>query len=112
MPIYEYQCGSCGKVNEVMQKIGAEAPESCDKCAKGPLTKLLSKTGFILKGTGWYETDFKGSGSGAKPAASSPPKSDSGPTDAPAALTETAKTETKSEAKPAAGCATSCGHKH
>lgn len=108
MPIYEYKCGSCGKVNEVMQKIGADAPDACDACAKGPLTKLLSKTGFVLKGTGWYETDFKGS----KPAAATPSKSDGGSESKPAADTTTTKTETITETKPASGCATGCGHNH
>ncbi len=62
MPIYEYQCQACGGVNEVMQKFDAAAPDECEKCHKGPLTKLISKTAFVLKGNGWYVTDFRGGG--------------------------------------------------
>ena len=59
MPIYEYQCADCGAVFEVMQKISAPAPDNCPECSGANLKKLISKVGFQLKGTGWYETDFK-----------------------------------------------------
>ena len=59
MPIYEYQCADCGAVFEVMQRISAPAPDKCPECTGGNLKKLISKVGFQLKGTGWYETDFK-----------------------------------------------------
>lgn len=59
MPIYEYQCADCGAVFEVMQRISAPAPEKCPECSGINLKKLISKVGFQLKGTGWYETDFK-----------------------------------------------------
>jgi len=59
MPIYEYQCASCGYQLEAMQKI-ADAPLSeCPSCHTNGLTKLVSATSFQLKGTGWYVTDFK-----------------------------------------------------
>lgn len=61
VPIYEYRCQSCGSVKEMMQKISDPAPDSCPSCAQGPMIKLMSKTGFILKGTGWYVTDFRDS---------------------------------------------------
>ena len=59
MPIYEYQCADCGAVFEVMQRISAPAPDKCPECSGTNLKKLISKVGFQLKGTGWYETDFK-----------------------------------------------------
>ena len=59
MPIYEYQCADCGAVFEVMQRISAPAPDKCLECSGTHLKKLISKVGFQLKGTGWYETDFK-----------------------------------------------------
>lgn len=59
MPIYEYQCADCGAVFEVMQRISAPAPDQCPECSGANLKKLISKVGFQLKGTGWYETDFK-----------------------------------------------------
>ncbi len=117
MPIYEYQCKSCGKVNEVMQKIGADAPSACNECSSGPLTKLLSKSGFILKGSGWYVTDFKGGSTGSKAGGvpSTPAKDGESGTSTPS--TSESKTETKTETKTespssAGGCATGCGHNH
>ena len=60
MPIYEYQCQSCGKRMEKLQKINDAALTQCPECGKETLTKLISAAGFRLKGAGWYETDFKG----------------------------------------------------
>jgi putative FmdB family regulatory protein len=59
LPIYEYECQACGTVAEVMQKVDAPAPDACEKCAKGPLVKLMSRTAYVLKGSGWYVTDFR-----------------------------------------------------
>jgi len=59
MPIYEYECGSCGHRLEAMQKL-ADAPlTDCPDCNKPSLNKLISAVGFRLSGGGWYETDFK-----------------------------------------------------
>ena len=63
MPIYEYECKACGGVQELMQKMDEPPPPHCAKCACGPLVKLMSRTGFILKGGGWYVTDFRGGSS-------------------------------------------------
>ena len=59
MPIYEYRCESCGHEFEKMQKL-ADAPlTDCPACGRPTLKKLISAAGFRLKGSGWYETDFK-----------------------------------------------------
>jgi putative FmdB family regulatory protein len=60
MPIYEYRCESCGHDMEVLQKMSDEPLTVCPECGRPALKKLISAGGFILKGTGWYETDFKG----------------------------------------------------
>ncbi|KEQ16707.1 FmdB family zinc ribbon protein [Endozoicomonas numazuensis] len=60
MPIYEYQCGSCGDVQEVIQKFSDAPLTDCGACGEHELKKLLSAPAFRLKGGGWYETDFKG----------------------------------------------------
>lgn len=60
MPIYEYQCQSCGEVTEAIQKISEPALSDCPQCGKAELKKRLSAPSFRLKGGGWYETDFKG----------------------------------------------------
>jgi putative FmdB family regulatory protein len=57
MPIYEYRCRACGKDLEVMQKITEDPLTGCPYCG-GELQRLISNTGFILKGTGWYVTDY------------------------------------------------------
>jgi putative FmdB family regulatory protein len=59
MPIYEYQCNSCGHEHEALQKLGAEPLLVCPACNASELKKKISAAGFRLKGGGWYETDFK-----------------------------------------------------
>lgn len=58
MPIYEYQCESCGKYFEIFQKISDPPLTECKFC-KGRLNKLISNCSFHLKGNGWYVTDYK-----------------------------------------------------
>jgi len=67
MPIYEYRCESCGHDLEVLQKMSDDPLTVCPECGKPALKKLMSAGGFILKGTGWYETDFKGDKNKNKP---------------------------------------------
>ena len=59
MPIYEYQCQSCGHQFDVIQKVSDEKLTICPKCNEKKLKNLLPLAGFKLKGIGWYETDFK-----------------------------------------------------
>jgi putative FmdB family regulatory protein len=59
MPIYEYQCGQCGKIQEAIQKFSDKPLTQCQYCS-GKLTKLISHSTFHLKGTGWYVTDYAG----------------------------------------------------
>ena len=59
MPFYEYQCGACGKTHEAMQKVSDPPLRKCPACGKSRLRKLMSAPIFRLKGSGWYETDFK-----------------------------------------------------
>lgn len=59
MPIYEYQCDDCDHKLEALQKMSDEPLEECPTCGKPSLRKLVSAAAFRLKGSGWYETDFK-----------------------------------------------------
>ena len=59
MPIYEYQCKSCSKSFEQIQKISDDPLTDCPECGQAALVKLVSAAAFRLKGQGWYETDFK-----------------------------------------------------
>ena len=57
MPIYEYQCEECENTFEMIRKITAEPLKECPECG-GPVNKLVSSTSFILKGGGWYATEY------------------------------------------------------
>lgn len=106
MPIYEYRCDACGHEHEAIRKFSDAPLTTCPACGKDTLVKKVSAAGFQLKGSGWYQTDFRG---GAKPAAAPAVKSDAataeaksggddkGATSAPvtAADTSAPKAETK-----------------
>ena len=67
MPIYEYECSKCGRIDEVLQKFSDKPINRCKHCS-GKLNKLISHSSFHLKGTGWYITDYANkSQSPAKP---------------------------------------------
>ena len=57
MPIYEYECLQCGKNLEIIQKFSDEPLSVCPEC-HGTLKKCISNTSFVLKGSGWYVTDY------------------------------------------------------
>ena len=62
MPIYEYQCKGCQHELEIIQKMSEEALIDCPNCYEPQLSKKISAVAFRLKGSGWYETDFKTEG--------------------------------------------------
>lgn len=57
MPLYEYKCASCGDVFEVLQKFSDEPVSSHENCG-GAVERLISRSAFQLKGSGWYATDY------------------------------------------------------
>jgi putative FmdB family regulatory protein len=57
VPTYEYECPQCPRIFEVRQRITEPKLEVCDRCG-GPIHRLLSAAPFILKGGGWYVTDY------------------------------------------------------
>jgi len=59
MPIYEYRCDACGHELEAFQKLSEDPLKTCPACSEDRLIKKISAAGFRLKGSGWYETDFK-----------------------------------------------------
>ncbi len=93
MPIYEYKCDKCGVI-EVMQRITEDPLKKCPNC-EGKVERIMSHTSFVLKGTGWYATDYAN-----KP--KTEPASESAPAATPAAGDSTsngASTESKSAAE-------------
>lgn len=104
MPIYEYRCNSCGFGLEKLQRLSEAPLTDCPECGKPALRRLISPAGFRLKGSGWYETDFKkdrkrnvaeasaeGSGKDGKKEEAKP--ADSGKTDKSAASDKSKKTD-------------------
>lgn len=71
MPIYEYQCQSCGNVVEQWQRMSDAPLETCEACG-GKMSKLISQSSFHLKGSGWYVTDYGANKSGSSPGKSEP----------------------------------------
>lgn len=59
MPIYEYRCQECGHELEKLQRMSEAPLLDCPACERPALRRLISAAGFRLKGSGWYETDFK-----------------------------------------------------
>jgi putative FmdB family regulatory protein len=110
MPLYEYLCSKCGEKFEVIQKF-ADAPLTVHEGCGGTVERLISLSGFSLKGSGWYATDYaKGGSSSPKKDSegdSSKTKADSKSTDSKGSesgeskSTESKPSETKTESKPA-----------
>ena len=59
MPIYQYACVACGHALEALQKINEQPLTDCPQCGETALRKKVTAAAFRLKGSGWYETDFK-----------------------------------------------------
>ena len=75
MPIYEFLCESCGRVEERLQKLTDPPPDSCAECG-GKMAKIMSRNSFQLKGGGWYKDLYSSApastGTQATPAGSAP----------------------------------------
>jgi putative FmdB family regulatory protein len=100
MPIYGYQCQACHHEFELMQKMSDPAPTVCPVCGKPDVRKQLSAAGFQLKGSGWYATDFKGTGK-PKPDAKAGPEAKTSPE------TKTSPDKGSSDAGPKTGSSAS-----
>jgi putative FmdB family regulatory protein len=94
MPFYEYECPHCGYRDEVLQSISEKPLKKCPSCGKSGLKKLVSAPVFRLKGSGWYETDFKSDKENKRNLAAA--EKDEAKTEAKADT----KTETPAESKP------------
>jgi len=68
MPIYEYVCKACGQAHEALQKFSDEPLMDCPACHQSTLQKIVSASGFQLKGSGWYVTDYRGKDKSAQSA--------------------------------------------
>ena len=95
MPIYEYKCDQCGKVSEILQRKFDVDEAPCEACG-APAHRIMSNTSFVLKGTGWYVTDYKANGGCSASGGNCNGKSESHKPDAAA--------DAPASAKPAASC--------
>lgn len=106
MPFYEYECASCKYYTEVLQKVSDPPLAKCPSCGKKTFKKLISAPVFRLKGSGWYETDFKGDKENKRNLAGAErdePKSDDKKDSAKKSDTPKAEPAKTEVAKPAAG---------
>jgi putative FmdB family regulatory protein len=107
MPLYEYLCSKCGEKFEVIQKF-SDQPLTVHEACGGAVERLISLSGFSLKGSGWYATDYAKSGSSSQKKDSdkkdADTKAESKSTESKPA--ETKSSETKTESKPAASTTT------
>jgi len=93
MPLYEYQCTTCGQIEEAIQKFSDAPLHTCRHCS-GKLNKLISQSSFHLKGTGWYVTDYSkkqspaATGSAAEPASDTDKKKSESAADTKSAATD------------------------
>jgi putative FmdB family regulatory protein len=104
MPIYEYKCKNCG-VFEVTQRITETPLTTCPTC-EGDVSRLISLTSFVLKGSGWYVTDYARNGKSGESASKDAGTNDSDETPASTSA-ETAKSTSSEASKPAAETTTS-----
>ncbi len=58
MPIYEYECRNCGRRFEKLVKSGEKVCPPCPDCGSKKCRRIISPAGFVLKGSGWYKTDY------------------------------------------------------
>jgi putative FmdB family regulatory protein len=100
MPTYGYRCGSCGHQFEISQKMSDEPLTTCPKC-QGKLSKVLYPVGISFKGSGFYTTDYKGSGKDSgKSSSNGVAPSKEGSSESKPETKSESSSESKSESKP------------
>jgi putative FmdB family regulatory protein len=101
MPTYGYRCSNCGHEFEIRQKITDQPLKVCPEC-QGKLAKILYPVGISFKGSGFYSTDYKGSGNGTAGSSNERAAADGSSTskaEAPAESKPDKKSESKSDSK-------------
>lgn len=96
MPIYDHVCDHCGHAFSVVQKFSDLPVEACPSCGKRP-RRLVTAPAIVFKGSGWYKTDSRSSGSAAKGGAKAEGETKS---DTRSEAGSESKTETKSDTTP------------
>jgi putative FmdB family regulatory protein len=99
VPTYDYRCDRCERTFEVRQRISEDPLKTCERCG-GPIRRLLSAAPFILKGGGWYVTDYPSAGRKKGMEAEKKSSGDATSTPAPAPATSGTDGATSSGASP------------
>ena len=108
MPIYAYQCESCGFAKDVLQKLSDTRLTICTACGAPAFKKQLTTAGFHLKGSGWYATDFRaGSAETNETAPKAPDTPDSAAAPSPAKASD-AVVPASDTAPAKGGCCAGC----
>ena len=106
MPVYEYACEKCKHEFEAEQRISDDPIRTCPKCRARKVKRLISRTSFVLKGSGWYSDLYSSSGAKKDGEAKTGDGGDKASSDTKTETKSDAKSETKSETKPAANSET------
>ncbi|HZM71890.1 MAG TPA: FmdB family zinc ribbon protein [Candidatus Polarisedimenticolia bacterium] len=101
MPVYDYVCGACGHVLEVIHGIHAEGPRFCPSCgAEGRMTKGFNAPSVVFKGSGWAKKDRRATSSPAKSSTESKPATaDSGSSSSGGSESSSSSSSSKSSSK-------------
>ena len=99
MPTYGYRCTNCGHQFEIFQRMADDPLKVCPNCSQETLKKVLYPAGVVFKGSGFYTTDYKGSGSRSSGNGSSSSSS----SDKASETKSESKSEGKSESKSDSG---------
>ncbi len=116
MPIYEFVCESCGRLEEHLQRLSDPPPAACPEC-QGKMAKIMSRNSFQLKGGGWYKDLYGSTAKAGRPAAEGSATTDgaakatpgSAPAGAPAAAAAPASAPAAAPASAPAASAASSG---
>lgn len=111
MPFYEYECENCKFYTELLQKVSDEPLKKCPSCKKNTMKKLVSAPVFRLKGSGWYETDFKSDKENKRNLAvdKEPESTSSEESKPPKAVSDSKPSTPAAESKPAAAAKAASG---
>jgi putative FmdB family regulatory protein len=105
VPTYEYECPRCPRVFELRQRISEPALTTCDLCG-GPVHRLLAAAPFILKGGGWYVTDYPSEARKKAMSGDSAAKSSAGADSKPGTASDTSSSSSGSSSTPSTGSST------
>jgi putative FmdB family regulatory protein len=88
VPIYEYQCATCGKVTDLKHAFREAPPTTeCPSCGASPLKRVFNAAGIVFKGSGFYVNDSRSSKSQSTSAGESKSAGETASTPAPATPT-------------------------